>query len=141
MSVTRALGILRLGTRFPRNPGDAGYAGSWAMPVRIGVVAGASPARVVRRPGVLTVDADALNAAHLLAAGADALTPIVGLAQGCGLQRTLLEDRATLDPVVARADAVSAAMCLVQAHPDIDSVVLERTNLPPYAQADRKSVV
>jgi hypothetical protein len=193
-TAAKSLGILRLDTRFPRNLGDAGYAGSWPMPVRIHVVAGASPKRVVlkndpallqpfidaarklvdegamaittscgflislqaqlqaalsvpvwtssllmlrelQRPGVLTVDADALNSTHLLAAGADPSIPIVGLTPGCGLQRTLLEDRPTLDPIVARADAVNAAMRLVQLHPQIDSIVLECTNLPPYAQA------
>jgi hypothetical protein len=52
---------------------------------------------VLRRAGVITVDADALGAAHLQAAGADPKTPIEGLARGCSLQRTLLQDLPTLD--------------------------------------------
>src|SRR5574337_872851 len=43
------LGLLRLQTRFPRLPGDAGEPASWPMPVRLAVVAGASPQRVVRQ--------------------------------------------------------------------------------------------
>jgi hypothetical protein len=87
------------------------------------------------RPGVLTVDADALAAAHLLAAGAAASTPVAGLAPGCTLQRTLLEDLPALDPHVAEADAVEAATRLVQQEPQIETIVLECTNLPPYAAA------
>jgi hypothetical protein len=87
------------------------------------------------RPGVLTVDAAAFGAELLHACGAGPDTPVAGLAAGCHLQRTLLEDRPQLDPVVARADAVSAARRLVEQHPHIDSIVLECTNLPPYADA------
>jgi len=90
-------------------------------------------------PGVITVDADSLGAAHLQAAGAAADTPIVGLEPGCHLQRTLLEDRATLDALRAEADAVQAARTLMQQHPQVRSVVLECTNLPPYADAIRRA--
>ena len=48
------------------------------------------------RPGVVTADAASLGAAHLLAAGADAATPVAGLAPGCHLHRTLLHDQPTL---------------------------------------------
>jgi len=87
------------------------------------------------RPGVLTVDADALAAAHLAAAGARGDTPVAGLEPGCHLQRVLLEDLADLDAEAAEADAVAAACRLVGRHPGIDSIVLECTNLPPYAAA------
>ena len=86
-----------------------------------------------RRPGVLTVDAQALTAEHLLAAGARADTPVEGLASGCSLQCTLLEDRPTLDAPAARQDVLAALQRLRQRHPGIDTVVLECTNLPPYA--------
>ena len=190
------LGVLMLQTRFPRLPGDVGHAGSFAMPARRLVVAGATPRRVVAatdpallgpfvaaarrlvddgaaaittscgflvrwqrelqaalpvpvwtsallalpqlpRPGVLTVDATALGPADLRAAGAAGTTPVEGLAPGCHLQCTLLEDRPTLDAVQAAADTVAAARALVRRHPRIESIVLECTNLPPYAQAVR----
>jgi hypothetical protein len=86
-------------------------------------------------PGIVTVDAAALGPAHLLAAGADPRTPIEGLAPGCTLQRTLLEDLPELDPAEAEADAVAAACRLVRRHPGVQSIVLECTNLPPYADA------
>jgi hypothetical protein len=90
-------------------------------------------------PGVITVDAASLSAVHLQAAGAATDTPIVGLQPGCHLQRTLLEDRSTLDAQSAEADAVRAARTLMRQHPQVRSVVLECTNLPPYADAIRRA--
>ena len=87
------------------------------------------------RPGVITVDAGSLDAACLLAAGADPRTPVEGLAQGCALQRTLLEDLPGLDVDQAEAQVLAAARRLLQGHPGIESLVLECTNLPPYAPA------
>ena len=49
MALPRCLGILMLDTRFPRLPGDVGHPASWSMPVRLRVVQGASPLRVVQQ--------------------------------------------------------------------------------------------
>jgi hypothetical protein len=87
------------------------------------------------RPGVLTVDAQSLGAAELACAGASVQTPVEGLVPGCSLQRTLLEDLPRLDPQAACRDVVEAAQRLVRRHPALDSIVLECTNMPPYAQA------
>ncbi len=89
----------------------------------------------LKRPGVITVDSASLSAAHLRAAGAPADTPVEGLAPGCLLQRTLLEDLPTLDPAAAEAEVVAVARRLVARDPAIDSLVLECTNMPPYAAA------
>jgi len=91
--------------------------------------------RELRRPGVLTVDAEVLGPAQLIAAGAPPDTPIEGLPAGGTLQRTLLEDRPMLDAAAAEAEAVEAACRLVARHPGVDAIVLECTNLPPYADA------
>jgi hypothetical protein len=87
------------------------------------------------RPGVLTVDARSLGAAHLRAAGGREDTPIEGLAPGGTLQRTLLHDLPSLDVQRAEAEVVAAAKRLLDRHPEIDSLVLECTNMPPYAAA------
>jgi hypothetical protein len=81
------------------------------------------------RPGVITVDAAAL--AGLI----DEHIPVEGLAPGCQLQRTLLDDQPTLDAAQAEADAVGAARRLIERHPEVGHLLLECTNLPPYAQA------
>ena len=91
------------------------------------------------RPGVVTADAASLGAAHLLAAGADAATPVAGLAPGCHLHRTLLHDQPTLDTAQAEADTVAAAQQLCRQHPGVETIVLECTNLPPYAAAVQRA--
>lgn len=87
--------------------------------------------------GVVTVDAQALGADHLRAAGAGADTPVEGLAPGCAFQRCLLDDEATLDVDAARAETVAAAQRLIAGHPGLSTIVLECTNMPPYADAVR----
>lgn len=88
-------------------------------------------------PGVITVDAASLGAAHLRAAGARIDTPVEGLAAGCSLQRTLLDDLPDLDAAAAEADVVAAACRLVARVPTLRTLVLECTNMPPYAAAVR----
>jgi hypothetical protein len=190
------LGVLMLQTRFPRLPGDVGHAGSFGMPVRHRVVAGATPLRVVRqadpaliapfidagralvaegavalttscgflarwqgelqaalpvpvwtsallwlpvlapqRPGVVTVDGPALDAAVLRAAGADPAVPVQGIAADSALATTLLLDRPELDALAAEATVVEAALALCAAHPSTGVIVLECTNMPPYRDA------
>lgn len=89
----------------------------------------------LERPGVITVDAETLGAVHLRAAGARDDVPIEGLAPGCHLQRTLLGNQARLDGDEAEADVLAAAARLLQRHPDVTDLVLECTNLPPFAAA------
>jgi len=55
------------------------------------------------------------------------------------LQRTLLQDLAELDEADARQQVLAAARRLRARHPDIDTLVLECTNLPPYAAALRQA--
>ena len=90
-----------------------------------------------RRVGVVTADAASLTAEHLAAVGASAETPIEGLAVDSRFRRTLLEDRAELDLAEAEQATVAAARRLVARRPDVAEIVLECTNMPPYADAVR----
>lgn len=87
--------------------------------------------------GVITADAASLGADHLRAAGAAPSTPVEGLAQGSAFQRCLLENGTHFDIDAARATTVAAAERLVARHPELTDLVLECTNLPPYADAVR----
>ena len=87
--------------------------------------------------GVVTVDATALLAAHWRAAGANPDTPVEGLAPGCAFQRCLLNDEPTLDVDAAREATVAASLRLTTRHPGLSTIVLECTNMPPYADAVR----
>ncbi len=89
-----------------------------------------------KRVGVVTISAGSLTPGHLQAAGAPVDTPMVGCEDGTELFPVLIRgDRNDLDTVAAEADVVSAAKSLVAAHKDIGAIVLECTNMPPYAAA------
>ena len=92
-----------------------------------------------KRPylGVLTIDAAALDARQFHGVGADPFTPVMGVAAGCEFQRQIMANAATLDVAQAERDVVAAALSLLALHPEITTLVLECTNMPPYAQAIR----
>ena len=90
-----------------------------------------------RRVGIVTADAASLGAEHLRAVGARVDTPREGLAPDSRFRATVLEDRADLDVDEAERATVEAAERLVARHPEVDSIVLECTNMPPYADAVR----
>jgi hypothetical protein len=92
-----------------------------------------------RRCGVITVDAASLTRGHLLAVGAAADTPVEGIAPGSALHQTLLHDLPELDEADASAQVLAAARRLLAREPGLDTLVLECTNLPPYAPALRQA--
>jgi hypothetical protein len=91
------------------------------------------------RCGVITIEAASLTAAHFEAVGADPATPLEGITPGSPLHTTLLKDRATLDAADAERQVVAAGQRLLVRHPDLQALVLECTNLPPYAAALRRA--
>jgi Asp/Glu/hydantoin racemase len=90
-----------------------------------------------QRVGIVTADAASLSADHLRAVGAATDTPVEGLASASAFRHTLLENRAELDPDEAGRATVAAALRLVERHPEVGAIVLECTNMPPYAAAVR----
>jgi len=92
-----------------------------------------------RRVGIVTVDAGALDADVLRSAGAAADTPLEGLAPGCAFQRCLLDDEPDLDAEAACSETVAAAQRLLARRPEVGALVLECTNMPPYAEAVRRA--
>lgn len=89
-----------------------------------------------RRAGIVTVNATALGPAHLEAIGLPADVPVAGTENGVEFFRTLIRaEKDDLDTDLARADVVEAAQALVRANPDLGAIVLECTNMPPYAAA------
>ncbi|MCB2016791.1 MAG: aspartate/glutamate racemase family protein [Hydrogenophaga sp.] len=86
-------------------------------------------------PGIVTFDALSLNDRVLRLAGVPAGTPVEGLSPGCELQARILADDTLIDFDKARDDVVGAAMRLVARHPEVRTLVLECTNMPPYREA------
>jgi Asp/Glu/hydantoin racemase len=92
-----------------------------------------------RRVGVLTVSAASLTAEHLAKAGCPADTPVVGTEGGTEFSRVLLENEPALDIEAARADLVAAGRQMVERHREVGAIVLECTNMPPYARDVREA--
>lgn len=90
-----------------------------------------------RRAGVLTVSAQRLGPAYLEAAGVPVervpAIPVEGIAPESVFTTTVLGDRPDWDAGQAAADVVAAAVRLQRRAPALDTLVLECTNLPPYA--------
>ncbi len=89
-----------------------------------------------KRVGVLTVSKASLTPAHLIAAGVPADTPIIGTEGGREFFRVLITaEKQDLDVALAEQDILTAGRELLAAHRDIGAIVLECTNMPPYAAA------
>jgi hypothetical protein len=88
-----------------------------------------------KRVGVLTVSAASLTAEHMIAAGADPATPVVGTEGGSEFTRIMLHDEARLDAAAAERDILDAGDQLMARHPETGAVLLECTNMVPYARA------
>ncbi|MFL5254889.1 MAG: aspartate/glutamate racemase family protein [Rhodopila sp.] len=89
-----------------------------------------------KRVGVITVSARTLTPRHLAAAGVPLDTPIVGTEDGVEFFRVLiLGEKQDMDVDLAQDDILQAGRQLLREHPDVGAVVLECTNMPPYAKA------
>ncbi len=88
-----------------------------------------------RKVGVLTISARSLTAAHFASVGVPDLDRVVvsGLEDADALYRPIMDNRGPLDVDAAAAQVVGAAVALAETHPEVAALVLECTNLPPYA--------
>lgn len=93
-----------------------------------------------RRVGVITVDRASLTPAHLQAAGVPLDTPVVGTEGGREFTRVLLGNEPELDTGLARLDLLDAGRALLDGHPDVGAIVLECTNMIPYAAELRRAL-
>jgi hypothetical protein len=94
-----------------------------------------------RRVGVITVSAGSLTPRHLAAAGVPLDTPFVGTEDGKEFFRVLVRgEKQDMDVALAAADILDAGRTLVSHHSDIGAIVLECTNMPPYAFALREAL-
>ncbi len=93
-----------------------------------------------KRAGVLTISGSTLTPAHLEAAGVPEGTPLGTTEGGAHFTEAILGDEFELDPVAAERDNVEAARAMVTAHPEIGALVLECTNMTPYAAAIKREI-
>jgi Asp/Glu/hydantoin racemase len=86
-----------------------------------------------RRAGILTISSSTLTPLHLEKAGVPTGTPVGSTEGGREFTRAILGNEMTLDVEAARADNVAAALQLQADNPDLGALVLECTNMVPYA--------
>ena len=91
-----------------------------------------------QRVGILTISEATLTADHLQAADVPPGTPIVGTDDGREFTRAILDDHSEMDFAACRQDLLDAAETLINKHDRIGAIVLECTNMVPYAADIRK---
>ena len=82
--------------------------------------------------GVITYDAAALGPAHFQGCDASPATPCIGLPKD-GAFHAMIEAGAAYDVQALRNEAVDAARQLQNSVPNLATIVLECTNLPPFS--------
>ncbi len=86
-----------------------------------------------KRAGILTISASSLTEEHLKKAQVPLDTPIGTTEGGKEFTRAILKNELQLDIDLAREDNVKAALVMQQANPNLGAIVLECTNMVPYA--------
>ena len=89
--------------------------------------------------GILTISSETLTARHLDAAGIAHDTPVGGTGAHSHFTTQVLGDALEIDFEQARKDNVNAALRLVEDHPNIGALLLECTNMVPYAADIRRA--
>lgn len=94
-----------------------------------------------KRVGIVTISGSTLTPAHLEAAGVPLDVPMIGTEGGREFFRVLIKaEKDDMDVSLAEQDIIEAGRALVERHPEIGAIVLECTNMPPYAAALRAEV-
>lgn len=88
-----------------------------------------------KRVGIITISASTLTEEHLVKAGVPLDTPLVGTDGGREFSRVILNGELELDVAAAERDILDAGDRLLAEHPDVGAILLECTNMCPYAAA------
>lgn len=87
-----------------------------------------------KRCAILTISGSSLTPLHLERARVPPDTPIGTTEGGREFSRVILDNEPELNVELAREDNVTAAQALCQANADVGALVLECTNMVPYAR-------
>ena len=89
-----------------------------------------------QKVGIITISAESLTPKHLTAIGIDTIPHvIVGTEGEAEFSRKILNNALNLDVGKSRAELVRVASRMIRHHPEIGAIVLECTNMTPYASA------
>ena len=92
-----------------------------------------------QKVGILTISSKTLDPDHLALAGVSEDIPIGGTEEGQEFSRVILNDEPEMDIARARLDNIEAALDLVDKNRNIGAIVLECTNMVPYAAEIRQA--
>jgi Asp/Glu/hydantoin racemase len=91
--------------------------------------------RPEQKVGIITVNSQTLDPKHMQGAGVgDIPIVITGLETETEFAAAMLDNRLELDVDLAREEHIRVARRLVAENPDVGAIVLECTNMPPYAR-------
>ena len=94
--------------------------------------------RPENKVGVITVSADSLSVRHFAGVGIDRNDVLVaGMPSRSEFVSVFIHDKKVLDENLCRQEIVAVASDFVRKNPEIGALVLECTNMPPYAAAIR----
>jgi len=95
-----------------------------------------------RKIGIISADLRALAPEHFHSVGVTPDIPIVygGMEHKIEFREAVLLEKGTLDSDQIQREVVELAEQMVETHPDIGAIVLECSDLPPYAAAVQAAV-
>ncbi len=92
-----------------------------------------------RKVGIITALEQSLTRAHLAGVGIENIPMVIrGMDHSREFIRVFIEGKITLDAAQCEKEMEEVAGELVQTHPEVGAIVLECTNMPPYAEAVRR---
>ncbi|MCF8105282.1 MAG: aspartate/glutamate racemase family protein [Desulfohalobiaceae bacterium] len=95
-----------------------------------------------KKIGVITANAGALTERHFRAVGVEDSSGLViqGLEGSKEFREAILEEKGTLDSERMEQEVVQAAEAMAASNPGLGSIVLECSDLPPFARAVQDAV-
>ena len=90
--------------------------------------------------GIITVDSRSLTRKQLTCVGADLVPTAIMGTEDEDFSKVLIENELTLDIDKARNSLITVARRLISQHPEVGAIVLECTNMPPYAESIQAEV-
>lgn len=90
--------------------------------------------------GIITAHKGSLTQNHLSAIGIDRYNlEIIGMEKSEEFSSVFMKGKPTLDQEKCRKEMQETAMKLMEINPDVGAIVLECTNMPPYARMVRRA--
>ena len=92
--------------------------------------------------GIITADSKSLTPEHFISVGVNKDIPLLigGMEDQKEFREAILEEKGTLDSDLIEREVVGVTKKLITENPDIGALVLECSDLPPYAHAIQKEV-